>query len=239
MICKLCLNEKKLCKSHIIPEFFYQSLYDNLHRYCNISTDPNKTIYQRQKGIWERLFCSDCEALFNHYETYSSKVLRGGTGIEIVNYANKIVISGIAYHIFKLFQLSLLWRSGVSSRSEFSNISLGHHSEYIREMLLTEQPGEPYEYGCIIIATPSVQDTLQCMIMPPEPLRVDGHRCYRFLLGGLFWVFVVSSHSHQLVQRDIFLTKDGSLPIYKENEKSVEFIRKLSYKLTMRKRLEA
>lgn len=36
--CKLCLKEKELMFSHIIPEFFYEPMYDEKHRFMQIST---------------------------------------------------------------------------------------------------------------------------------------------------------------------------------------------------------
>ena len=61
MKCRLCLKEKPIQNSHIIPEFLYKPLYDNLHRFKSLSTLPEIKIEYKQKGIREKLLCRDCE----------------------------------------------------------------------------------------------------------------------------------------------------------------------------------
>ena len=68
------------------------------------------------------------------------------------------------------------------------------------------------------------------LIYPPEllPDKIDGHTGYWAVFGGLFWLFNVSNHSADLQDKDLFLSKDGRLPIYKAGEPAVEFMRKLA-----------
>jgi len=63
-----------------------------------------------------------------------------------------IECGGIDYKLFKLFQLSLLWRAGVSDRPIFKEVALGRHQEILRRMLLDDDPGESHKYGCIMLA---------------------------------------------------------------------------------------
>ena len=136
MGCKLCLKQKKLQKSHIIPEFFYQPLYDNLHKFNVITTSSKEKNKPEQKGIRERLLCYDCEQLLSPNEDYVRRVIYGGTEIKISRDGNNVIIWNTDYIKFKLSQLSLLWRSSVSKLKYFSNISLGPHEEKIRQMLI-------------------------------------------------------------------------------------------------------
>ena len=71
---------------------------------------------------------------------------------------------------------------------------------------------------------------MQELIYPPEPLtnKIDGHTGYRAVFGGLFWLFIVSNHSADLQDKDLFLSEDGQLPIFKVGEPAVEFLRKLA-----------
>ena len=92
MNCKLCLKQKDLQKSHLIPEFFYKPLYDEKHRFHVLTTTPeDKNIFE-QKGIREKLLCYDCEQYFSQLEDYVRKVFYGGVGIWIKNDKNKILI---------------------------------------------------------------------------------------------------------------------------------------------------
>jgi hypothetical protein len=42
--CKLCLKEKELCHSHIIPEFFYKPLYTDKHKFLAIPSNKERNI---------------------------------------------------------------------------------------------------------------------------------------------------------------------------------------------------
>jgi len=224
MLCQLCLKNENLCDSHIIPEFFYKPLYDDINRYLQFSTKPKiKNIY-RQKGIWEKFLCENCEKYFSRLEDYARRILFGGTEIEISQQRGKIVLTNLDYSKFKLFQLSLLWRAGASKRPEFSKVNLGHHQNRLRLMLISQKPGKAHEYGCILTATPSLSELLSEFIMAPDSIKVKGHQCYRLLFGYILWVFFVSSHTSRLSSEDLFLSEYGSLPIFLENNKSIEFI---------------
>ncbi len=58
--CALCLEERKLKNSHIIPEFVYKALgvYDEKHRFGGFSTDPDDKVTTHQKGFREYLLRS-------------------------------------------------------------------------------------------------------------------------------------------------------------------------------------
>jgi hypothetical protein len=218
MVCKLCLKEKELCASHIIPEFFYKLLYDdNRHLFVRLSDDPE--FYRHyKKGLRERLLCEECERKLNQWETHASRVLFGQIRLQVRDYQDAIVFGGADYNHFKLFQLSLLWRTGISQREEFATISLGTHEETLRKMIYDEAPGKPHQYGCMLIMTPSYFDIMSQLMMFGVEARFDGHKCYRFLFAGIGWVFIVSKHSHTIPFKErIFLSQNGDLPILKEN----------------------
>ena len=65
---------------------------------------------------------------------------------------------------------------------------------------------------------------------PPEliPAKIDSHTAYRAIFGGLFWIFIVSSHSERLSNEEVFLTKEGQLPIFKAGKEALSFMHKLA-----------
>ena len=81
MRCKLCLKERNLCNSHIIPEFMYKPLYDTLHRYHMISFESDEKNKYLRKGIREPLLCFDCEQHISKLETYSRNVFTGDINV--------------------------------------------------------------------------------------------------------------------------------------------------------------
>lgn len=211
--CALCLNERKLCKSHIIPEFVYKPLYNEDRRIDVLSVLPNRKDWQEQKGLWEYLLCETCEQKLSVCENYSRKVLFGGTTIEGEQEGNLIRVRGLDYANFKLFQLSILWRSSVSSLPFFERVNLGHHEEELRQLLVNSAPGAALQYPCVMFALKSPTGVVTDLIMQPERMRLDGHTAYRFIFGGILWAFIVSSHTAVKILSDVVLNEDGSLSL--------------------------
>jgi len=224
--CKLCLYTNKLCDSHIVPEFLFKTLYSKeKHQFTQIEGPPK--VRKWQKGFKEKLLCANCEKKLNKWETYVDHLLFGGTEIVIEKMRDALIVKNVSYEEFKLFQLSLIWRAGTSSLPQFSNVNIGPHEERLRVMIERGDPGEPYEYGCLIILTPSHFNLTSKMMMLAQETRFDGHRCYMFLLAGFTWVFFVSKHTKKLpFNEKLFLSTNGVLPIIIENTASKSFFEK-------------
>ena len=211
MKCQLCHQERELRNSHIVPEFMFKPLYDAKHRFYSVTPRPDEKTEFMQKGLREKLLCDTCEGRLSRFENYAKKLLYGGTQYTPTKYTN--VFDGVDYHKFKLFQLSILWRAGVSGHRFFSEVRLGPHKERLRKMLHTENPGDPRDYPCIINVLTHKNRVVDDLIMNPvETPRVKGgHRCYRFLFGGSFWFYLVSSHRIDEVVSKYLFNKSGRL----------------------------
>lgn len=230
--CALCRLERSLIKSHIYPKFLYEKIYDNKHFYRVLLTESSGTpSTQHPEGVYERLLCEDCDRRrLGRLDDYAAKVFKGGIDIEITDLPDRLIFGNLDYAIFKLWLLSLLWRCGVTKQIEFKATSLGPHAEILRQMLLTEDPGLPHQYGCTVIL-PSSHEVIKRMLYPPEPINIDGHKCYRAAFGALWWIFVVSGHSADFPFQEGFLSQQGALCLFKEHKHSGEFLRKLWEKL--------
>lgn len=221
--------ENKLIDSHIFPEFMYTPMYDEKHQFKILTTKSTDIIKEQRKGIYEKLFCKKCDNdIIGKYEDHAAKVMFGDgkKEIEIKKTKMGLFIREIDYTLFKLFQISLLWRASISTRPEIIRISLGPHAEKMRKMLLTEDPGEIYEYGVVIYLFPQSSKDMKDLIVSPElsEKRVEGNRIYRAIFNGLFWTFFVSNHSKQYTFKDHFLSKEGILPIINAGEYGERYI---------------
>ena len=103
MKCRLCQRERDLCKSHIIPEFLYKPLYDIHHRFNRIPEASNGKVTYEQKGIRERLLCSDCENQLSRYEKYAKEVLYGNEGDKIDDAQENIILNNLDYRGIRLY----------------------------------------------------------------------------------------------------------------------------------------
>ena len=240
MTCKLCRRDRPLVKSHIFPEWLYKPLYDDDHTFMVLSSDEKKRRGTRPKGLYERLFCGDCEQKLSKWEGYASNVFNNSELI-LEQYDAAIVFSNIEYSPFKLFQISLIWRAAIATREEIPELDLGPHAERMRMMLLEGNPGEVYEYGTILIFPETSQEIMQQFIYPPDkiPGRLDGHSAFRATFGGLFWLFIVSGHSKRFRYKEAFLSKDGHLPVWLSKGTDRKFMGQLASELKKAGMLDA
>ncbi|MGB2697772.1 MAG: hypothetical protein WBD28_07935, partial [Candidatus Zixiibacteriota bacterium] len=193
-----------------------------------LSTSSVEKTKYIQKGIREKLLCNHCEQYFSVIEKYARGILYGGVEIQIAEEKSRILLKDIDYKKLKLFQLSLLWRASVAENDFFSELNTGPHEDILRQMLCARNPGDSYEYGCTMIFYALGEDKLMGeLIRQPSLKWIDNHRCYKFVLGGCLWIFVVSKHSRNFIWRELFLTKDGNLTILKKKAKNDQELRKL------------
>lgn len=195
--CRLCHEDAKLSDSHIIPELLYKPLYDSKHRAIKLDDIDFRRRFL-QKGLREELFCERCEQLLNdRYEKPFNAAWWGSP-----QFPKKVIlgelyrVDGLDYASFKLFHLSVLFRAGIATHREFSNVSLGPHEERIRTMILTGDPGPTDRYGFFgQILFSGAGNVVDALITAPAPTRFDNHRAYTFIFGGCAWHYVVSGHS--------------------------------------------
>ena len=228
-ICKLCLQETELVNSHIIPEFMYAPLYDEDHRFNILGNNAGNILKRPLKGIYEKLLCKACDNdIIGKYENHASSVIFGNSKKEFeyenTNYG--LLIHGIDYVLFKLFQISILWRCAISTRQEIGKINLGYHQEIMRKMLLNENPYEYFRYGVQLFFFPQSSKKMIDLIVSPEflPKQIDGHETYRAIFNGICWLFVMSDPTKIYDKRNYFLSPEGKLPILNSGTIGEKFV---------------
>ncbi len=222
--CKLCNNESKLKNSHIIPEFIYKPLYDDKHRFSLLSNIETKGPAKLQKGIREYLLCEHCEGVFSKYERYVSLILSGQIQVTHRRDRKLVYLEGVDYKKIRLFGLSILWRAGISSLQMFEQVKLGPHEEKLRCMLLNEDPGDSDKYPFMLSPVVHQGELQTDLIMQPTWTRSEGHYGYRFVFGGLAWIFIVSSHRPPYVISQAAVSEDGCLTMLISDIEDMPFI---------------
>jgi hypothetical protein len=220
-ICKLCLQPKKLCESHIIPEFLYKELYDPAYknRIRVLHTSPRGDDRPLQKGIKEYLLCHTCEGKFHEPK---AKSLLFGRWPLIKREAGSY--SGIPYQEFKVFQMSILWRASVAQARHWQYVKLSPiHAEKLRNMIFCGDPGDSWQYGCRIVALKHEGKVIP-ITSTPVPANGMGSECYAFVIAGMVWYFFVSDQPLKNHEK-YFLQKDGTLVIQEQEFWDNHFIR--------------
>ncbi|OGU81657.1 MAG: hypothetical protein A2W11_00435 [Ignavibacteria bacterium RBG_16_35_7] len=205
----MCQKNRKLCKSHVIPEFLYKAIYDDKHRANEITIEPFKKKFI-QKGYYEELLCKECEEKISRLEKYCKENFFDNIPQNIKT--REYEADNLDYNKFILFHLSILWRASISSRKEFKNVRLdkGPHEELIRK-LLENQISPSYEdysfFGKLLVHQGKV---IQDLIYEPINTKYKAHHVYVFTFGGAQWYYLVSSHSKKEFSKILF-KEDGKL----------------------------
>jgi hypothetical protein len=221
--CALCLNERQLRQSHIIPEFLFRPLYDEKHRAQAMSTSKDAPTTFLQRGIREELLCAECENRLSVYENYWRQIFFGSDRVRIGR-INRFV--GLDYTRLKLFQLSILWRAGISELPPYQEVELGNHAEELRRMILEGRPGRAWEYPCVVSFLVHENEPVMGLIIQPKQKQVDGHTYYLMAAGGQLWHFFVSSHAP--APMEWVLQEDGSINMRSDEFEGLPFIRQLA-----------
>ena len=216
MKCKLCHLDKKLCKSHIIPESAYGSIYDDKHRVLEVS-NLQKELPKHQKGLREPLLCKDCEQHLNKYESYFADMWFRNQLIPTHLSEELKTISGLDYKRFKLFHMSILWRAGIASREEFASVKLGDYEERLRQLILTDDPGDPNQYSVFgyILVFPKNYKVIHSLLIPPVEVDLFNVPSFHVTFGGCVWHYFLSNDL-DLNQFPFILKDDGILHMLRQ-----------------------
>ncbi len=209
-ICILCSENKALIKkSHIIPEFMYRELFDEKHSikgyYFNKDTLDAKHIKSQYTGEYEGgLFCENCDnVIIGKYEAYARKIIYGGSFSKSESqkmilkqedlFRDTFICEGVDYTKFKLFLLSILWRSSISSREFFSDIDIGEEACSLKEMIYIGNAGEWYEYPILILSYHSDKTIPTDLILQPRQIKHEnGLLTCTFFISGLICIYFVT-----------------------------------------------
>ncbi|GAB2775624.1 hypothetical protein [Salinimicrobium soli] len=227
MKCELCKTDKPLLKkSHIIPDFMYEGLFDEKHFTSLVKLDELRIIGKKPTGFYDKnILCKKCDnEIIGQHESYASKILHGGKFSERLKYkitsfskdqgAGKLSVENIDYKKFKLFLLSMLWKGHISKNEFFKSINLGQkYSEEIRKMLLNEDPGKETDFETMIVMYS--KDFLPAkMLIPPRKVRMSNTICYLIHIQGVSFLYKVSS-GHRLESfENSKLREDNSAQFY-------------------------
>jgi len=216
--CKLCLRNRALRQSHIIPEFCYKPIYDGKHRVLVVQHDRVEADIYVQKGFRDRLLCDDCEQHFNRWEKEFKALWYDRAAVPPdVRHNTRVSIGGFNYTSFKLFHLSILWRAGVAKIPGASAVQLGPYEEKLRIRLLESDPGMPDQYPIYaIILAEKDGGIMNRIVSLPERHSISGTSVYLSCYAGVDWYIVLTETPSALVRKiaELFPQPDGTMSFF-------------------------
>lgn len=245
--CRLCGLEKKLIKAHIIPEFMYEDLYNEDHRFYEFSKEDilnGKTLKPFiQIGEFDKnILCAKCDnERLGSLEKYAQKVLFGQnlnaeekpdcTNYKVDSYEFS-ECKNVDYSKIKLFLLSILWRSHLTQRPKFGSVDLGPHGDKVKEMIWNSNPGEELDYPITITSFVRADYHYKDLILEPRKMKTkSGFTSYIFSIGSFQFNFFVNSPDHKLPEfvNEFTLKKNNVMrTIHLKDGLETELIKKLT-----------
>jgi hypothetical protein len=200
----------------------YKELYDEEHKLYRVDfSDPSK--YERPPtGEYDQdILCLDCDSkiIGNRYDDYAAKVFEQENFVQISQGKNvgellTTDISKIDYTKFKLFLLSILWRASISKRKLFSAVNLGPYEEIIRDMLYNQDPGEPNDFPCYIIALRKEIEMAKQLVSAFRKDKTKLYTMYTIIIAGFLYIYRVGKNidvPNELL--DILINKSNRMKI--------------------------
>jgi hypothetical protein len=177
--------------------------------------------------------CRQCDAKIGKWEAYARTLLYGNSpGPEIrkreigqsitdqlteknskLEYFRDLRQVSADYKKFKLFELSILWRAGLESKSWGKQVNLGPFQEDLRQHILTDNPGPALYLPSILVDLRDKDVDFEAFLPSVELLTKNRFHLYRIALGGYWWLFSVSKNFVHSEARHLCLQENGNLPI--------------------------
>jgi hypothetical protein len=210
-ICKLCLRERPLQKSHLLPAALYQLMYDRGGPIQNpIHVNPERT-FSSSRETTARLLCSECEQRFHSQgeDWVLDQCWRGSGVFRLYDELETLPVTtederGRYYEVASsprikadhlvYFATSVFWRAAVwpaMTDGEWSPIELGRkYTELLRTFLLSEVLFPEDASLKLVVCSPTKADRL--MYLPVGGRSANGEFFgYNFAIPGMFFAMSI------------------------------------------------
>jgi hypothetical protein len=215
-----------LCNSHIIPEFFYDNIYDKKpRRFWYLTSDSkssSKTRKIEQKGLRERLLCKNCERELSVYEKYAAEIIYAKNKKSPVILTEKAQskntkvyrFEGYDYDKFKLFLISILWRLSIAEKY-MNTVKIDKDiQERLRVSLDSEESLPENDCICFLqLITHSDQTPFSSTIIGPYETEYKERQVINILIDGFLFSFIIGTIELEKGIQEHILNKDGKMSI--------------------------
>ena len=139
-VCRLCLQDRLLRNSHVVPHSYFRSLMRRSSGKAIVLDELPHSDVRVASGQWvESLLCDSCEVIIADYESFSIELLRNSARPSEGRSGISLAVEKPA--AFSLFFTSIFWRASVATIPEFQKVLLPHElRDEARRALLTGSP---------------------------------------------------------------------------------------------------
>jgi hypothetical protein len=242
--CKLCLQTRELCDSHLLPKAMYELLRETTPDYAHPTIITKGKTYRTSAQCRAFAFCHECEHRLNvSGEAYMVRLVsRKGSFPFLEMLGNPSHIAGqLAYHTLSsdtpidrdkvgYYGLSIFWRSSAvrwSTRSyKTISIILGKkYNEAVRVFLLGMAPIPNNVFLAVTACTDSL--ARRCLCVPTVSLN-SRFSTYAFNTLGVLFQLAIGKAVPEELKRTCFLPSSQPRILVRDCEgKLVEGMRPL------------
>jgi hypothetical protein len=223
-ICKICGVETELIKAHILPKVMFKSVFDEKSKILQVDfVNQNKTALYSDVIYDYNLFCRDCDTkTIGKYESYFADKIMGKRG----EFARKEVsvtfldanedvlatkLSGLNYDKLKLFFLSILMRSSITTNPFFKFVDVSIFHDEIIEMLKTGVACQDTRFRVSLMYVDGDDTRPFNSVICPRRSKQDGNTHYVFYIAGYAIFINISNHNITPIFQDGYLKADGTM----------------------------
>ncbi len=191
MNCKLCGEDRKLIKAHVVPAaFFAKNGNDSAFESFLHTVDSNGHAKRAPAGIYDKeLLCHACEQRFQCWDEYGARLLvkEFDRFVPVLRDGKPMAwrLDEYDYHLLKLFIIGVLWRASASTHIYFRDTRLGPFEVVAKQAVLNADPGDPNLFATVMVRwhSDSVPEYQSQMHLSPYKDRIDGVNVLRIYMG--------------------------------------------------------
>jgi hypothetical protein len=181
MLCRLCLEEKQLVRSHIVARCLLEPLGGDITVH---STEPGAFPARSPMGEYDSsILCAACDGMFSPWEEYAAEfLLRRAPSVSTNSQGSGYIVPNYDYSALKLCLLSIIWRMSITKRRVYAAISLGPFEHKLRDAILLKDAGGQFDFPILI--TRFTDKLGSVTMLGANPLKIDGVNLIVFGLPG-------------------------------------------------------
>lgn len=214
MICKLCNQDHKLIKAHVIPESFFRPL--RAEEKSPLLISAGNYIKRAPIGVYDKtILCEACEKRFGTWDDYAqSLLLQDFQNAHTLKNGNDIygyVFDNFDYDKLKLFFISVLWRASISTLKFYENVQLNVFEEVAKDHIQNNNPGTIDDFSVMLAYFDELEG--RRIILNPQQTRIENVNYYQFYLTGFIAYIKVDKRQTLGHQRKFIMSQGSELPI--------------------------
>lgn len=192
-ICRLCGQEKKFIRAHVISKTLFKSIFRNHEKVHLVKQGDLESKNPVQDAFYDNhILCGDCDRSFSPAEEYITNLLGydlNRLGIALKNTKqlpgmHTDIYKGVDQKLVRLFFIIMLWRCSISKNPSFNLISLPEYEDWMKAQIVAQLAKDYDILPVIICSLKDVDDIRKDTAVAPSVLFMNGKKIVTLLVKG-------------------------------------------------------